>query len=81
MSSLENGRNGSKKGKKTNIHHSYPKRIRRQNGNSETKIVIAREHSAWHQIVGSKSPDKALLYIVRNFLPEKYYDRIKEAIR
>ena len=51
-------------------HHVYPKQCR--HGRTEKKIVKAREHNAWHQVVGDKDPANALCYVIMNFMPSEY---------
>jgi hypothetical protein len=52
-----------------NRHHVYPKRYRQYG--TQTKIVDARKHNAFHQIVEDKDPVNALCYIILHFMPDE----------
>jgi len=52
-----------------NRHHVYPKRYRKYG--SQTKIVDAKKHNAFHQIVEDKDPVNALCFIILHFMPDE----------
>lgn len=64
---------------KQNRHHPFPKRDRRHF--QEIKIVDLEQHRRWHHLVSDRTPEQAIKYIARNFLPKEMENKILEAIR
>ena len=69
----------SKHKKGFNRHHCYPSKDRRHQ--EEIKIIDAEAHRRWHYLVSDRTPENAVRYIARNFLPKEMEKRIMEAIR
>lgn len=56
-------------------HHVYSKKCRKV-GQTETKEVNHHEHQAWHNLVYNLSPEEALEFIAKQFLPKEYEEKI-----
>ena len=63
---------------KFNRHHPFPKKDRRHQ--KEIKIVDAEAHRRYHYLVSDRTPEEAVYYIARNFLPTELEERIMEVI-
>ena len=50
-----------------NRHHCYPSKDSRHE--KEIKVIDAELHRRYHYLVGDKTPEQAVRFIARNFLP------------
>ena len=69
----------TRKNRRDNKHHCYPKKDTRHN--REIKVIDAEAHRRYHHLVGDKTPKQAVRYIARNFMPKELEHTLLEAIR
>ena len=59
-------------------HHVYSKKVRK--GRTETKEVNMHEHQSWHNLIFDMSPEEALEFIAKRFLPKEYEEKIMKML-